>query len=69
MTVSPYTLRHSIAMHLFQSGVDISDIACALAWSRESVDGTHVHRGGPVNEVANTCVPAPARRGSDHRTR
>jgi integrase/recombinase XerD len=40
-TVSPHILRHSTAMHLLQSGVDITVIALWLG--HESIETTHVY--------------------------
>ena len=39
--VSPHTLRHTTAMHLLQSGVDITVIAMWLG--HESIETTHVY--------------------------
>jgi integrase/recombinase XerD len=40
-TVSPHVIRHSTAMHLLQSGVDITVIALWLG--HESIETTHVY--------------------------
>jgi site-specific recombinase XerD len=40
-SISPHTLRHSTAMHLLQSGVDISVIALWLG--HESIETTHAY--------------------------
>ncbi|HKX28136.1 MAG TPA: site-specific integrase [Blastocatellia bacterium] len=39
--ISPHTLRHSTAMHLLQSGVDITVIALWLG--HESIETTHIY--------------------------
>ena len=39
--ISPHTLRHTTAMHLLQSGVDISVIALWLG--HESIETTHIY--------------------------
>lgn len=39
--ISPHVIRHSTAMHLLQSGVDISVIALWLG--HESIETTHVY--------------------------
>lgn len=39
--ISPHTLRHTTAMHLLQSGVDLSVIALWLG--HESIDTTHLY--------------------------
>jgi integrase/recombinase XerD len=40
-TVTPHVLRHTTAMHLLQSGVDIAVIALWLG--HESIETTHVY--------------------------
>jgi len=40
-TITPHVVRHSTAMHLFQSGVDIAVIALWLG--HESIETTHVY--------------------------
>ena len=40
-TVSPHTLRHTTAMHLLQSGVDMAVIALWLG--HESIETTHAY--------------------------
>lgn len=39
--ISPHTLRHTTAMHLLQSGVDITVIAMWLG--HESIETTHIY--------------------------
>ncbi len=41
MTISPHTIRHTTAMHLLQSGVDITVIALWLG--HESTSTTHMY--------------------------
>jgi integrase/recombinase XerD len=49
-TISQHTVRHTTAMHLLQSGVDITVIA---RWpGREHNDDAYVSRSGPVDEGA-----------------
>lgn len=45
--ISPHSMRHSTAMHLLQSGVDISMIALWLG--HESTDTTHVYLEADLN--------------------
>ncbi len=43
-TISPHTLRHSTAMHLLQSGVDISVIALWLGHESPTTPPTSMSR-------------------------
>lgn len=55
--ISPHTVRHATAMHLLQSGVDITVIAL-LARPREPCNDTHVCRSRPHHET--TCAQSVA---------
>jgi integrase/recombinase XerD len=50
--ISPHSMRHSTAMHLLQSGVDISMIALWLG--HESTDTTHVYLEADLNMKEQT---------------
>lgn len=58
--VSPHTLRHTTAMHLLQSGVDITLIAMWLG--HESIETTHVYMTTDMEmkEKALNALQAPS---------
>jgi len=49
-SISPHTIRHTTAMHLLQSGVDIAVIACG--WAMRARHDAHVPSGGSRHERA-----------------
>jgi len=65
--VSPHTLRHTTAMHLLQSGVDITVIAMWLG--HESIQTTHIYMTAnlEMKEKALDTLQAPS--GGDFRFR
>ena len=65
--VSPHTLRHTIAMHLLQSGVDITLIAMWLG--HESIQTTHMYMTAnlEMKEKALNTLQSPS--GGDFRFR
>ncbi len=60
--ISPHTIRHTTAMHLLQSGVDLSVIALWLG--HESPDTTHMHLEADLKmkEKALTKLNEPNKR-------
>ena len=65
--VSPHTLRHTTAMHLLQSGVDLTVIAMWLG--HESIETTHIYMTADMQmkEKALKVLQPPA--GGDFRFR
>ena len=66
--VSPHTIRHTTAMHLLQSGVDLSVIAMWLG--HESIQTTHQYLDADLESKrqALACLKPPRIRQS-RRTR
>lgn len=56
--VSPHSLRHSIATHLSDNGVDIRYIQEFLGHSRADTTAKYIHlSGGRLRKVLDTCHP------------
>ena len=66
-SISPHVLRHTTAMHLLQSGVDISVIALWLG--HESITTTHRHMTADLNmkEKALSMLQEPSTRRTRYR--
>jgi len=58
--VSPHTLRHTTAMHLLQSGVDITVIALWLGHEDPETTHMYVEADLAMKEAALRCVEDPA---------
>ena len=58
--VSPHTLRHTTAMHLLQSGVDITVIALWLGHEDTATTHQYVEADLAMKEAALRCVEGPA---------
>ena len=58
--VSPHTLRHTTAMHLLQSGVDITVIALWLGHEDTATTHQYVEADLAMKEAALRCVEDPA---------
>ncbi len=48
-SISPHTIRHTTAMHLLQSGIDLSVIALWLG-REKPIDDPYVHRSRSLDE-------------------
>lgn len=57
--ISPHTLRHTTAMHLLQSGVDITVIAMWLGHEDPSTTHLYVEADLAMKEAALRCVADP----------
>lgn len=66
-SISPHVLRHTTAMHLLQSGVDISVIALWLG--HENITTTHRYMTADLNmkEKALAMLQEPSTRGTRYR--
>ncbi len=60
--ISPHTLRHTTAMHLLQSGVDITVIALWLGHEDTATTHQYVEADLAMKEAARRCVDDPAPR-------
>ena len=60
--ISPHTLRHTTAMHLLQSGVDITVIALCLGHEDTATTHQDVEADLAMKEAALRCVEDPAPR-------
>ncbi len=60
--ISPRTLPHTIAMHLLQSGVDITVIALWLGHENTATTHQYVEADLAMKEAALRCVDDPAPR-------
>jgi len=60
--ISPHTLRHTTAMHLLQSGVDITVIALWLGHEDTATTHQYVEADLAMKEAALRCVDDPAPR-------
>ena len=58
--ISPHTLRHTTAMHLLQSGVDITVIALWLGHEDTATTHQYVEADLAMKEAALRCVADPA---------
>ena len=58
--ISPHTLRHTTAMHLLQSGVDITVIALWLGHENTATTHQYVEADLAMKEAALRCVDDPA---------
>ena len=58
--ISPHTLRHTTAMHLLQSGVDITVIALWLGHEDTATTHQYVEADLAMKEAALRCVEDPA---------
>lgn len=58
--ISPHTLRHTTAMHLLQSGVDITVIALWLGHEDTATTHLYVEADLAMKEAALKCVEDPA---------
>ena len=58
--ISPHTLRHTTAMHLLQSGVDITVIALWLGHEDTATTHHYVEADLAMKEAALRCVADPA---------
>ncbi len=58
--ISPHTLRHTTAMHLLQSGVDITVIALWLGHEDTATTHQYVEADLGMKEAALRCVEDPA---------
>ena len=58
--ISPHTLRHATAMHLLQSGVDITVIALWLGHEDTATSHQYVEADLAMKEAALRCVDDPA---------
>ena len=58
--ISPHTLRHTTAMHLLQSGVDITVIALWLGHENTTTTHQYVEADLAMKEAALRCVDDPA---------
>jgi site-specific recombinase XerD len=65
--VSPHIVRHSTAMHLLQSGVDITVIALWLGHENPATTHTYIEADLAMKERALQTLPAP--RGAPTRYR
>lgn len=59
--ITPHTLRHSTAMHLLQSGVDISMIALWLGHEDPATTHGYLEADIAMKEAALSRLPAPAK--------
>lgn len=59
-SISPHTLRHSTAMHLLQSGVDISVIALWLGHENPATTHRYIEADLAMKDAALRRVDAPA---------
>lgn len=59
--ISPHTLRHTTAMHLLQSGVDLSTIALWLGHEDPSTTHAYLEADLAMKEAALKRLPAPRR--------
>lgn len=59
-SISPHTLRHSTAMHLLQSGVDISVIALWLGHENPATTHRYIEADLAMKDAALRRVQAPA---------
>lgn len=59
--ISPHTLRHTTAMHLLQSGVDLSTIALWLGHEDPTTTHGYLEADLAMKEAALQRLPAPAR--------
>jgi len=62
-SVSPHTFRHTTAMHLLQSGIDITVIALWLG--HESPTTTHMYIEADLHAIGRPAPPQPAARSPD----
>ncbi len=58
--ISPHTLRHTTAMHLLQSGVDITVIALWLGHEDTATTHQYIEADLAMKEAALRCVEDPA---------
>jgi len=59
LTISPHTIRHTTAMHLLQSGVDITVIALWLGHESPSTTHMYIEADLKMKEQALTRLQAP----------
>jgi integrase/recombinase XerD len=59
-TISPHTIRHTTAMHLLQSGVDITVIALWLGHESPSTTHMYIEADLSMKERALNRLKAPA---------
>ena len=65
--ISPHTLRHTTAMHLLQSGVDITLIAMWLG--HESIETTHIYMTSDLGMKEKALKVLQSPRGGNFRFR
>jgi site-specific recombinase XerD len=65
--VSPHTLRHTTAMHLLQSGVDITGVAMWLG--HESIETTHIYMTADLKMKEEALKTLQSPRGGEFRFR
>jgi site-specific recombinase XerD len=65
--VSPHTIRHTTAMHLLQSGVDITVIALWLGHASTKTTNLYVHADIKMKEKALSHLQKPEVRGLRYR--
>ena len=67
VNVSPHTLRHTTAMHLLQSGVDISVIALWLGHESPSTTHMNIEADLATKQRALSRLQQPELRPSSYR--
>lgn len=66
-TISPHTLRHTTAMHLLQSGVDLSVIALWLGHESPITTHGYIEADLVMKERALAAITPPKTRGTRYR--
>jgi site-specific recombinase XerD len=67
ISVSPHTIRHTTAMHLLQSGVDISVIALWLGHESPSTTHMYIEADLAMKELALSRLKAPDSKRARYR--
>ena len=67
MAVSPHTIRHTTAMHLLQSGVELSVIALWLGHASPTTTHGYVEADLAMKEQALARVQAPGTKAGRYR--